>query len=117
MKISYRGPAIELTEDLRAHVGRQLSFVLSRFGERIGEVTVRVANTDGRDGTTEKRCRMLVELRPEGRVEVEDTDKELLVAVSHAAGRASRSVGRLLEREHGRSRTPAAPRTRGRPRR
>ena len=117
MKIRYRGPAVELTVELRAHVERQLSFVLSRFGERIGDVTVRVANTDGRQGSTDKRCTLVVVLRPEGRVAVEDTDKELLVAVSHAAGRASRSVGRLLEREHGESRTPAARRTRSRPRR
>jgi ribosomal subunit interface protein len=117
MRILYRGRGVELTEDLRAHVERQLSFVLSRFGELIGHVTVQVANTDGRQGRTDQRCRMVVELRPEGRVDVEDTDGELFAAVSHAADRASRSVGRLLERKRSESRPPPARRTRSRPRR
>ena len=94
MNIRMRVRDAGVTSALRAHVERRLGFALSRFGERIGRVTVRLSET----GDAGKRCQIDVDLGPRI-ISVEDTDVDLFAAVDHAANRVSRSVGRTLERE------------------
>ncbi len=98
MKIQIRGRNVELTKVLRAQVERRLGFALGRFGERIDRVLLRFSDTDGHPGVSDKRCRIDVGLRPRN-VRVEHTDADIIVALDHAAERASRSVARALERE------------------
>ncbi len=98
MKIQIRGRNVELTKVLRAQVERRLGFALGRFGERIGRVLLRFSGTDGHHGGADKRCQIDVGLRPRS-VRVEHTDVDIIVALDHAADRASRSVARALERE------------------
>jgi putative sigma-54 modulation protein len=83
---------------LRDHVTRRIGFALSRFGEEISRVTVQFSEGNGDASGEEKLCQIDVGLRPRT-VRVEDTDADPFAAVSHAAGRASRSVARALERE------------------
>lgn len=99
MKVHTLGRLAELTRSLLDHVRRKFTFALSRFGERIGRVTVRLSITLGREGATDKRCQVHVKLRPTGDVRVEDTDRDERSVVTHAANRASRAVGRRLELE------------------
>jgi putative sigma-54 modulation protein len=98
MKIHIRKRNIEVTKILRAHVESRLRLALGRFGERIGRVTVRFSDTDGRRSALDKRCQIDVGLRPRS-VQVEDMDVDLFVAVDHATDRVSRSVARALQRE------------------
>jgi ribosome hibernation promoting factor len=95
MTIRIRQRNAEVTSALRAQVERRLSFALSRFGQRIARVTVRLSESD--DAC--KRCQITVGLRPRI-IEAEDTDVDLLAAVDHAANRISRSIARALDREH-----------------
>ena len=97
MNIQIRERNVDVSEVLRSHVVRRLGFALSRFGERIGRVTVRFSD-GGNGGGVDKRCQINVGLRPKS-VRVEDTDIDLFVAVDNAANRVSRSVARALERE------------------
>ena len=94
MNIRIRERAGVKSTTLRAHVERRLSFALSRFGERIARVTVRLS--EGGDAGT--RCQIDVGLRPRV-IKVEDTNSDVFAAVDHAANRVSRSVARTLERE------------------
>ena len=100
MKIQIRRGNVELTERLRAHVERRLGFGLGRFGGRIGRVIIRFSDTNGPRGGVDKRCQIDVSVCPSGNVLVEDIDADLVVAVDHAADRASRCIARMLEREH-----------------
>ena len=99
MQIQIRARHVEVTEVLHAQVERRLGFVLGRFGARIGRVVVRFSDTNGHRGGRDTRCQIDVGLRPSGRVQSEDTDADLLVAVNRAADRVARAVARVLERE------------------
>ncbi len=99
MQLQVRGRNIELTEALRAHVERRLQFALSRFGQRIGRVLVRLADVNGPRGGDDKSCHVDVNLFPSGKVLVEDLDADLYAAIDRAAERVGRSVVRELERE------------------
>jgi len=110
MKIQIRGRNVELTKILRAQVERRLGLALGRFGERIARVLLRFSETDGHRGGADKRCQIDVGLRPRS-VRVEHTDADIIVALNHAADRASRSVARALERERLWEEGPPRPRT------
>ena len=98
MKIQIREREVGLTEVQRTHAERQLGLALGRFGERIGRVVLRFSDMIRERGRPHKRCQIDVGLQPRS-VRVEETDADLLVALDRAAGRASRSVARALERE------------------
>ena len=87
------------TEALRRHSSRRLHFALSRFSPSISLVTVHILNIPGAPGGLDKTCRIVVRLAPKGRVLVEDTQKDLYVAIDQATERAGRAVGRALDRE------------------
>jgi putative sigma-54 modulation protein len=98
IKVEIQHRNMEITDVLRTHVQYRLGFVLGRFADRIGRVIVRLSHADSHASGGDKRCRIEVGLRPR-RVDVEDTDADLFVAVNHATDRASRSIARALERE------------------
>jgi putative sigma-54 modulation protein len=97
MTVFIRKDGIMLSKLLRAHVERRLRFVLGRFGDRIGRVTVSLSDTG-----SASRCQIHVALRPKS-VRVEDSDTTPRAAVNNAVQRLSRSLGRALEREDGRA--------------
>lgn len=91
-----RGRKIAVTESLRERTTRHLQFSLSRFGDRIGRVTVRLTDASG-DGTgDDKSCRVEVQLCPPGSVVVEDVESDLDAAIDRATERAGRAVSREL---------------------
>jgi len=93
LKVHVWGRDVEITEVMRAHVKRCLGLALGRFGERIGQVTVRISGAG-----VDNRCRIDVGLRPR-KLRIEGMDADPLRAVDHAAERVSSSVARALERE------------------
>jgi putative sigma-54 modulation protein len=85
---------------LRAHVERRLRFALSRFGNRVGRVVVRMGRVNGIhgvQGTGETSCHIEVRLAPSGTVTVKETSADLFAAVDRAAGRVERLVAHRLE--------------------
>ncbi len=83
-----------LAEALKLYVERRLHFALARFGNRVGQVTVRI----GADGPAEHRCRISTEVLPFGRVAIEENDSDLFAAIDRATGRIGRLFGRELDR-------------------
>ena len=98
MQLDIRSQGLDIGQDLRGHIERRLRFVLSRFGDRIGRVTVYLADLNGPRGGIDKRCRIVVRLLRSGQVFVEDTDSDLEAVVDRAADRVAQSVRRQLER-------------------
>lgn len=82
----------DLTDFLHAYIDRRLRFSLSRFGERIAQISVRISRPRQND------CRIAVELRPFGRVAVQESGPDLFVAIDRATGRIGRLLGRELDR-------------------
>jgi ribosome-associated translation inhibitor RaiA len=75
---------------LKSYVDRRLHFALSRFGSRIGRVTVTISLvSSGRPG--DLRCRIIADMRPFGAITAEGTDLD-----AHSA--IDRAIGRLLRR-------------------
>jgi len=94
MRLVIRVSDADLAKALTSYVERRLRFALSRFGGRVGPVTVRMSA----DGPATSRCRIEAELLPFGHVAVEEIDSDLLAAVDRVTGRIGRLLGRELER-------------------
>lgn len=84
----------DLARALNSYVDRRLRFALTRFGGRVGQVTVRMRA----DRWANSRCRIEAELLPFGHVAVEEIDSDLFAAVDRATRRIGRLFGRELER-------------------
>ena len=84
----------DLGKAFKSYVDRRLRFALGRFGEHVGQITVRI----GENGPSESRCRISIEVLPFGRVAAEDCDPDLFAAMDRATGRIGRLFGRELER-------------------
>jgi len=96
LNISGQGPTVDAA--VREHVERRLGFALSQFGDRIGRVTVHLTDANEPWGGEDKRCRVVVEVLGHARVVVEDTDRDLNVAIDRAADRVGQAVRRKLDR-------------------
>lgn len=94
MSVAIRVSDADIGEAFRMYVERRLRFALGRYGNRVGQVTVKVTG----DGPTEKRCRISTQVLPFGRVDVEESDPDLFAALDRATGRIGRLFGRELER-------------------
>ncbi len=93
MHIEFRIQNTDPAEVIKGYIERRLRFALGRFGDRVGQVTVRISGDGG-----EIECRIATELRPFGRVAVRERDSDLLTAVDRAAGRVGRLFGHELQR-------------------
>jgi ribosomal subunit interface protein len=94
MRIAINVSDADLAGAVHSYVERRLRFALSRFGGRVGQVTVRVSA----DGRASSRCRIEAELLPFGYVAVEERDSDLFSAIDRATGRIGRLFSRKLER-------------------
>lgn len=96
MNIELRISNAGITQLLRRYVARRLHFALGRFGDRVGQVSVKLHGDVGRG--IDSKCRMTAEVRPFGAVSVDERDPDLFAAIDRAAGR----LGRRFSRELGR---------------
>jgi ribosome-associated translation inhibitor RaiA len=94
MQIAMHNCSADLVAALTVYVERRVRFALVRFGGRVGQVEVRICA----DSPAENRCRISVEILPFGRIDVEECNTDLFVAIDHATGRLGRLFGRELER-------------------
>ncbi len=94
MNLAMRINEINLTDGLRSYIERRLRFALGRFGQRVGQVSVRL----GMDGPAECFCRINTEILPFGSVAIEESDPDLFAAIDRATGRIGRLFGHELQR-------------------
>ena len=79
---------------------RRLRLALGRFGSRILQVTVCLADLNGPRGNTDKQCRIAVALPSCGHIRTEVLNTDLYFAIDCAADRIGRAVVCDLERQH-----------------
>lgn len=94
MRITVRAAGFELADALKDHVERRLLFALGRFVQRVASVSVRLEDVNGARGETDKRCVMVVRLKPRGHVLVECADSDVYAAIDRTADRVDRAVAR-----------------------
>jgi ribosomal subunit interface protein len=90
------GQDFNLTDALREHAERRVAFALSRFGDRMTRVTMRLADGNGAD----KRCVLRVRLAGMPDAVITERAGDLYAAIDRAADRAGRTVARRLQRHH-----------------
>jgi ribosome-associated translation inhibitor RaiA len=98
MKIEVRFRGLDPSEALRAHAARRIHFHLSRFGNEISAVLVRIADVNGPKGGVDKRCQVTVRGPRLGSTILDETSGDAYSAVDVAVERTGRSVGRELHR-------------------
>ncbi len=107
MRLEIRSQGLDPGQGLRGFIEDRLQSVLGRFGSRIGQVTVHLADVNSQRGGIDKRCRIVAQLLRSGQVVVEDTDSDLGAVVRRAMDRLGQSVRQKLERRRNRGRWPA----------
>jgi len=98
MWLNISGKGLTVDAAVREHVERQLRFALGRFGGQVGRVTVHLTDANGPRGVEDIWCRVVVEVLGHGRVMVEDTARDVQVAIDLAADRVGEAVSRRMER-------------------
>jgi ribosomal subunit interface protein len=98
MNIQLRALHVKVPKRLQRHVERRMGFELSRFGARIGRITLRFSEGDIHHGVPEKRCQINVGFRP-NTIRVEDSDADAFIAFDRAAHHASRAIERAIDRK------------------
>ena len=109
MKIDIQARNFSLTDALRGHIKRRLSFALSTRGHHIQRVKVRLTDINCPRSGVDKHCHIQVALAHLPDVVIEDTEADLYVAIDRAADRASHAVGRRLARQRIKNRLPTMP--------
>ena len=102
MNIQLRGGETDVSKPLRAHAERSLLFALRRFVDRIGRVTVWLADVNGPRGGIDKCCRIDVRLRPTGSAFAAEAASDAYTAIGRASGRVGPAVARRIARDKGR---------------
>lgn len=89
-----------MTDALAEHVRRRLGFALTRHGDRIKLVGVRIGDENGPRGGPDKFCRIQVSLVDAPTAVVEEVGVDLYASIDRAAERVGRVVVKHLDRTH-----------------
>ena len=94
MRLEVTGLNFSVTEPLLNHVERRVAAALGRFFDRVADVTVRLC----RQGPSQKRCLVTVQLVRGPSVVIGDDEPDVYQAVDLATDRMHRVVARRLAR-------------------
>lgn len=100
MKIETRAKGINLDPALRSRVERRVEYALGSLAAVVRRVEVLLADDNGPRGGNDQRCRIRIHLDGLPPVLVTDVQSDMGVAIDRAAGRAGRTLARLLGRRH-----------------
>jgi hypothetical protein len=109
MRSEIRRRGVKATEELRIHVKERLRLSLGRFARHIGLVRMYLRDVNGTRGGLGKKCRIVVELPPRGRVVVSGANKDISAAIADTATRAGFAVKRHVKRRRAIRRPPRRP--------
>lgn len=97
MKIEIRQNLSQASQLLKDHAQKKILFALSRFGDRIRSITLRVMDINGPKGGLDKKCQVLLKLKNKTIV-LEGVDQNYYTVVDTTIERLQRLVARELER-------------------
>lgn len=87
-----------LTPETQQQIHHRLRAALSRFGDRIRRITVRLEDVNGPKGGVDLACRVQVDLRDRESVFIEDREATLQRLVDRVADRVSEAMARRADR-------------------
>lgn len=99
MQIQIQARDFPLTESLVDYVERSIHFVLSSRHSQIQRIAVRLSAVKGLRGRVQKRCQIQISLPRSRIIEVEDSERDIYVAIERAIYRADLTVNRRLKRQ------------------
>ncbi len=103
MNLVMRGLNVGVSDAIRSHVERRLTFAIGRFADYVRQVNVRLSHGGAHRRGIAKRCQIEIRMRSQGPIWVEAMDADLYTAIDLAADR----LGHVLPREIAKLRTPA----------
>ena len=109
MQIVIRALDFPSTGTLRRHAEQRLHSVLTRYGEHILRVAVRLSGSSGLGYGADRCCHVQVQLAGQPDVVVKEVEADLYAAIGRAAHRAGRTVKRRLVRRRNNARTAGLP--------
>ena len=98
MNFDIQSLGFPITAALSDHARRRLRFGLTRHGDRIQRIVVRLGDENGPRGGVDKFCRIQVYLVNAPVAVIEDIGPDLYVVIDRAADRAGRLVVKHLDR-------------------
>lgn len=98
MKIQINARRFTLTKALTRYIKRRLKFALGSQLEHVTRVDVTLSDINGPKGGEDKRCQMLLKIKGQGGVVIEDTQSHLYAAIDRAASRASQTTTKRIAR-------------------
>ena len=98
MHIDIQARGFELTDGLREHTMRRLSFATDWARDEVRRVTVRLSDINGPRGGEDKRCLIQIPLAGRTDIVIDELDSDLYVAIDRVAERAGRTLDRRLSR-------------------
>ncbi len=102
MNLVMRGLNVAVSEAIRTHVERRLTFAIGRFADQVRQVNVRLSHGSAHGRGLEKRCQIEIRMRSHGPVWVDGVDSDLFTAIDLASDR----IGYVLAREIAKARPP-----------
>lgn len=99
MRLHIHAKNVRLFEELREQLRVRLAFALARFDRQILESPATLTDLNGPKGGVDKQCRLVVRLRPKGKVAIEQSATDFATAIALAADRVSYAVSRTLKRQ------------------
>lgn len=94
MRLTLHAPDQPEIRKLRTYLKQRLGFMLGRFGNEVGPVTVWLQDLDGPRG--DRRCFVRIKLIPGTDVVVEADAHKMSEAIDCAVERAGRAIRRAL---------------------
>jgi ribosome-associated translation inhibitor RaiA len=98
MRITIHGLGFELTAAIVRHVEDGVNRSLDIASDQVSGVSVRLDDINGDRGGADKRCRVVISMRPLRTIVVEAVGRDLYAAVDEALARARKSVKRHVKR-------------------
>lgn len=95
MQVQIRGGYSHANE-LNSFVERRLQFALARFSGRIRSTIVRFQDLNGPRGGVDQECRISIYTYGGTQIVITERSSDVFEAVSRAADRAGRAVGRQV---------------------
>lgn len=99
MQIDIQARDFSLTDALRSHAERRLSFTMTCCDDHIQRVVMRLSDINGPRGGADKRCHLRVVLDGLPDVVIEDIETDMYIAIDRATDRAGRTLVRKIDRQ------------------
>ncbi|MEZ6014461.1 MAG: HPF/RaiA family ribosome-associated protein [Planctomycetota bacterium] len=87
-----------MDQGLMAYLDERIEHAVGRFRHLVGGIDVRLTDENGPRGGEALRCRIVVDMRGEGALVVEETRADPFTAVAHAVERIRTGMRRRANR-------------------